>query len=183
MNSLAKFRYTDRLQLEPIDEHSTEDLWQLFQDEDVAKWYGGKWTKETAHREASKIGDAWAKPNGVHKWIAYDRSTNELIGRGGLSRVNIEGNDEIEIGWAVKGQFQGKGYAREIGRAGLDLAFDELSADHVIAFTEPHNLRSRAVMERLGFEYIKDFDKDGEHFVLYKLTRSEYKKRLKKASN
>lgn len=41
-------------------------------------------------------------------------------------------------------------YATEIGRAGLALAFDELGADEVVAFTEVHNRASRAVMVRLG---------------------------------
>jgi hypothetical protein len=41
------------------------------------------------------------------------------------------------------------------GRAGLDFAFTELAADEVVAFTEPDNQRSRAVMHRLGMRYVK----------------------------
>jgi RimJ/RimL family protein N-acetyltransferase len=39
----------------------------------------------------------------------------------------------------------------EIGRAALAFAVNELGATEVVAFTEPHNRRSRAVMERLGW--------------------------------
>jgi ribosomal-protein-alanine N-acetyltransferase len=179
MNSLAKPRFTNRLRLEPINDKLTQDLWFVFQDDDVAKWYGGKWTKEKATSEATSIREAWVKPNGVHKWMAYDKNTNEIIGRGGLSVVNIEGRDELELGWAVRKKYQGQGYASEIGRAGLDLAFNELSADYVIAYTEPHNARSRAVMERLGFKYIREMDYKGEHFVLYQLNKADYEKNLK----
>jgi putative restriction endonuclease len=44
----------------------------------------------------------------------------------------------------------GRGYATEIGRFGLDHAFSVLGVEEVVSFTEVHNLRSRAVMERLG---------------------------------
>jgi RimJ/RimL family protein N-acetyltransferase len=48
----------------------------------------------------------------------------------------------------------GRGYATEIGRAGLAYAFDDLGAEQVVAFTERDNRRSRAVMERLGMRYV-----------------------------
>lgn len=44
----------------------------------------------------------------------------------------------------------GSGYATEMGQAGLTFAFGALSVDSVVAFTEAHNTRSRAVMRRLG---------------------------------
>jgi RimJ/RimL family protein N-acetyltransferase len=183
LNPLNEDIYTDRLRLKPIGADSAEDLWRLFQDDDIAKWYGGKWTMEKAEVEAAKMGEAWNKPGGVHKWIAYDKSTNEIIGRGGLSIVHMEGKDEVEIGWAVRQKFQGQGYASEIGRAGLDLAFSELDTDHVIAFTEPHNERSRDVMERLDFTYVKEMDHEGERFVLYRLTKENYGKITSNSQN
>ena len=41
-----------------------------------------------------------------------------------------------------------------------------------IRFTEVHNRRSRAVMERLGMNYAGPFDHHGEPFVLYTITRA-----------
>jgi len=89
----------------------------------------------------------------VHKWMAYRRDTGELVGRGGLSYADLAGSRRLEVGWAVRGPLWGRGYATEIGRAGLDFAFENLAAEEVVAFTERHNVRSRAVMERLGMEY------------------------------
>jgi predicted acetyltransferase len=63
----------------------------------------------------------------------------------------------------------GRGYATEIGRAALAFALDELGATEVVAFTEPDNRRSRAVMERLGMRHVRDIVLDGEAFVLYTL--------------
>jgi [ribosomal protein S5]-alanine N-acetyltransferase len=167
----ARVRFTDRLRLEPIGARHAEDLWRLFQDPAIAEWYG-VWTLEMAQREAASIASAW-QANGVHKWMAYLRSTGALVGRGGLSRVQIAGQARLEIGWALLRPFWGHGYATEIGRAGVAFAFDELGADEVVSYTEIRNARSRAVMERLGFRYSQDFifEADGVACALYILTR------------
>jgi [ribosomal protein S5]-alanine N-acetyltransferase len=164
-------RYTDRLRLEPIGPEHADDLLKLFHDPAVAKWYGD-WTPAKANQEAARIGRAW-QTEGVHKWMAYDRHTGELIGRGGLSWAHVDGQNRLEIGWALLGKHHGHGYATEIGRAGLAFAFDELGADEVAAFTETRNSASRAVMERLGFHFIHEFiwPDDGVACVLYTLGR------------
>ena len=79
----------------------------------------------------------------------------------------VDGEVRLEIGWTVHSRLWGRGYASEIGRAGLDFAFGELGAPEVVAFTEPHNTRSRAVMERLGMQFRRDITHDNGPFVLY----------------
>jgi RimJ/RimL family protein N-acetyltransferase len=76
----------------------------------------------------------------------------------------------------------GQGYATEIGTAGIRLADDVLRPEEVVAFTEVHNQRSRAVMERLGMRYRGEIrhrglveGRPGVHddapFALYALSR------------
>lgn len=165
----ARSRLTDRLRLEPIAQGHAEDLWRLHQDDAVAAWHGGRWTRSTAQRAAARMAEGW-ETDGVHKWMAYERGTGELVGRGGLSRMDLDGEmtrqigaallpggwarERLELGWTVRAGLWGRGYATEIGRAGLALAFEELGAETVVAFTERHNARSRAVMERLGMGYV-----------------------------
>jgi RimJ/RimL family protein N-acetyltransferase len=154
---------TQRLRLEPVGPDRADDLWLVHQDDDIAEWYAGRWSREHATRTAAAMGRAW-RDDGVHKWLAYRRDSGELVGRGGLSyttlrsvrrQADVEGR-RLELGWAVRGPHQGNGYASEIGRAGLDFAFGELAADEVVAFTETHNVRSRAVMARLGMSYQRE---------------------------
>jgi RimJ/RimL family protein N-acetyltransferase len=162
-------RRTARLRLEPITPGHAGDLWRLHQDEAVAAWWGGPWSREDARRYAAAMDRAWAD-DGVGKWAAYDLETGGLVGRGGLSRLPADGDvtrqiaaavatddwarDRLEAGWTVRSDLWGRGYATELGRAGLALAFEELGAATVVAFTERHNRRSRAVMERLGMGYV-----------------------------
>jgi RimJ/RimL family protein N-acetyltransferase len=56
----------------------------------------------------------------------------------------------LEIGWALRREVWGRGYASEIGRAGLAFAFDALRVQAVVSCTVRNNLRSRGVMERIG---------------------------------
>ena len=136
----------------------------------MAEWHGGPWSLDAARRNAARIGEA-SRTVGVHKWIAHDRRTGELVGRGGLSWWAHAGLERLEVGWTVRSDLWGRGYATEIGRAGLSFAFDELGATEVVAFTEPDNRRSRMVMERLGMVLVGEIVLDGDPFVLYLLHR------------
>jgi RimJ/RimL family protein N-acetyltransferase len=169
-------RRTARLWLEPVAPAHAGDLWRLHQDEAVAAWWGGPWSRQDADRRAAAMARAWAE-DGIGKWVAYERETGRLVGRGGLSRLPAAdgvtrqiasalatdgwARDRLELGWTVRSALWGRGYATEIGRAGLALAFDELAAEAVVAFTERHNRRSRAVMERLAMGYVGEIRAPG----------------------
>lgn len=179
VNGAMRTRLTPRLRLEPISAGHAQELWLLHQDKAVAQWHGGPWSTDAARQYATGCGEAW-NTNGVSKWTAYDRSTGELVGRGGLSLKNIAEKERLEVGWTVRSNLWGQGYAAEIGRAGIAFGFDELKADEIVAFTERHNTRSRAVMERLGMRYVGEImdrglveGRDGVHdqasFALYAL--------------
>lgn len=174
-------RFTTRLRLEAAGPANARDLWLVHDDDEVWPWYGdGKPSLEQAEQWASFMGDSW-RLHGVHKWIAYDRLSGEVVGRGGLSRTPVDDDwaqiyaflpaepwvrvaheigrpfvahaNWLEIGWAVRGGFQRRGYAAEIGHAGLAFAFGVLGVQAVVSCTVRHNVRSRAVMERLGMRY------------------------------
>jgi RimJ/RimL family protein N-acetyltransferase len=145
------------------------DNLELMMEGRTPRWYGKTWTREGALRYATRRAEQW-EAHGVDKWIAYDRASGELVGRGGLSRKEDE-PERLEVGWTVRSDLWGRGYATEIGRAGLALAFDELGADEVVAFTGPDNQRSRAVMERLGMGDPRDIVYMGDAVVLYTLPR------------
>jgi RimJ/RimL family protein N-acetyltransferase len=173
---VARTRLTDRLRLEPAGPGHAHDLVRLHDDETIAAWHAGRWGLDEATTRAGAMGAAWER-DGVSTWMAYHRASGELVGRGGLSRMAAGSDltrqvaaalpgagwaaDRLELGWAVLSTHQGQGHATEIGRAGLAFAFDELGAQEVVAFTERHNARSRAVMERLGMRQVRDILGEG----------------------
>ncbi|MBM2618500.1 GNAT family N-acetyltransferase [Actinoplanes sp. LDG1-06] len=158
-----------RLRLEPVAPRHAADLLALYRDPAVAEWYG-RWTRAAIERETRRMARGW-QIDGVHKWMAYDRVTGLCVGRGGLSRAVVDGRDRLELGWVLHRRYWGRGFATEIGRAGLEFAFGPLDADEVVSFTERRNRRSRAVMERLGFHHTKNLLIEGVGCALYELRR------------
>lgn len=86
----------------------------------------------------------------------------------------------VEMGWRLARSAWGHGYATEAARAAAGHGFDELGLDEIVSFTTVANVRSRAVMERLGMtrQTRDDFDHpliaDGDplrRHVLYRLSR------------
>jgi len=187
---------TERLHLVPIGPQHVEDLVTIHQDPWIAEWYAGEWPTAMAETFAQACAYGWTM-DGIAKWIAYERRTGALVGRGGLSRMPPDdfsssqiaalvgpawAEQRLELGWAVRDPFRGKGHATEIGGAGLGFAFDRLEAHSVISFTERHNLASRNVMERLGMQLVGEISArgliegmSGEHdnapFALYVIER------------
>jgi RimJ/RimL family protein N-acetyltransferase len=142
---------TERLRLTPAGPAQAEELWRLHQDPGIAEWYGAL-DRDAARELAARMGEGW-RIDGVQRWIAHDRAGGGLVGRGGLSRAQLDGEPLLEVGWYVRSGLWGRGYATEIGAAALRFAADVLGATEVVAFTVVHNTRSRAVMERLGMRY------------------------------
>jgi RimJ/RimL family protein N-acetyltransferase len=82
--------FTTRLRLEPVGPANAPDLWLVHKDDTVWPWYGSQKPElEQAERQATSMGDSW-RFHGVHKWIAYDRVSGEVVGRGGLSRTPVD---------------------------------------------------------------------------------------------
>src|SRR5690242_13227821 len=119
---------TPRLRLVPVSRRRAGDLWRVHLDESIAAWYWARWTVQQTLDEADRMERGW-EADGVGKWLAYEKETGELVGRGGLSRALVEGEPRIEVGWALRGRYRGHGYAAEIGRAGLAFARERLGVD------------------------------------------------------
>ncbi|MDQ3188843.1 MAG: GNAT family N-acetyltransferase [Pseudomonadota bacterium] len=86
----------------------------------------------------------------------------------------------VEVGWRMRPQFWGCGYASEAARLALDYGFDHLRLPEIVSFTTAGNQPSRRVMERIGMQ--RDLDGDFDHpripeghplrrHVLYRISR------------
>jgi RimJ/RimL family protein N-acetyltransferase len=143
---------TEQLRLEPVDSDHVDDLETLRSGPDVA-FRTGPWTRSATQAWAAEMADKWRR-DAAGKWMAYRLDDGELVGRGGLSWTELDGERRLEVGRTVREKHRRCGYATEIGRAGLDFAFGPLNAAEVVAFTEVHSHASRAVMVRLGMTEI-----------------------------
>jgi RimJ/RimL family protein N-acetyltransferase len=70
----------------------------------------------------------------------------------------------IEIGWRLARSAWGHGYATEAALASLAFGFQVLALPEILAVTTAGNLRSQAVMQRIGMtrDPAEDFDNPTE---------------------
>jgi RimJ/RimL family protein N-acetyltransferase len=87
-------------------------------------------------------------------WLAIEKKSGEPAGWVGawLPDFIPELVGEVEIGWALRRPFWGRGLAFEGASAALAAAFEHLDVDHVISIIAPSNARSIALAKRLGEE-------------------------------
>jgi RimJ/RimL family protein N-acetyltransferase len=98
-----------------------------------------------------------------------------MIGRVGCWRP--EGWLRFEIGWMIRREFWGKGFATEASSAAMEFAFEELEQPHVISIIQPENAASRRVAEKLGEKLKGTTEVLGKECVVYGISREEWKNR------
>lgn len=120
---------------------------------------------------------------GYGLWAVEERATGRFLGFTGLNPVGFPApfvdGPTVEIGWRLRRDAWGRGYAQEAARAARDWAFTGAGLPAIVSFTATTNLRSAHVMERIGMTHdpAEDFDHpllpDGHRLrrhVLYRLS-------------
>ncbi|MEU1619420.1 GNAT family N-acetyltransferase [Streptomyces sp. NPDC005722] len=156
-----------------MTELSTERLLlRRWQDRDLAPWaamnadpevrehLGAPLTREESDASVARF-RADFDERGYGWWAVEVRATGEFAGFAGLDPVDdglpFTG---VEIGWRLARAAWGKGYATEAARAVLAFGFGTLGLPEILAVTTAGNLRSQAVMRRIGMtrDPAGDFD-------------------------
>lgn len=88
-------------------------------------------------------------------WALEIAATGEFIGFTGLATPLFDApfTPTVEVGWRLIRKAWGNGYATETATAVLDFGFGDLALSEIVSFTSAENLRSRAVMRRLGMTF------------------------------
>ena len=155
-------------------------FWELTNTPAVMRWLGG--VQDAAGRGAGEARiEGYRRDHGHTFWVVERKDDGALLGFCGLKRSNQAGGPQgmMEIGWRLREDAWGLGYAREAATAALALAFDQFGADEVIALTVQGNTGSWGLMLRLGMERRDDLDFDNADFdpenpriIAYAITRS-----------
>jgi len=109
-------------------------------------------------------------------------STGEFIGFCGFSHPGFDAwfTPCVEIGWRLRKEAWGRGYATEAAQACLSQGFGTLGLTKVLSFTAAVNTRSERVMQKIGMMRVGEFEHPGvamghvlRPHVLYVTERSE----------
>jgi RimJ/RimL family protein N-acetyltransferase len=151
---------TERLRLRTWDRDDRDEFIRHTNTESVMRWLGGVWPRER-HDTAFDRLESYQREHGHTFWIVERKSDGALLGFCGLKRVNTEGAPfpgDVEVGWRLREDAWGQGYAKEAALASLDLAFDRFKAPHVVAITVKQNEASQGLMKRLNMVRRADLD-------------------------
>jgi RimJ/RimL family protein N-acetyltransferase len=151
----------------------------------VMRWLGGVKPPEELRDRLAAVFTAWQEERGFTFWAAERKADGELIGFCGLKLADDDGSPvtgEYEVGWRLREEAWGQGYAKEAAIASLDFAFDRLGADQVVALTVEGNRPSWGLMERLGMKRRPDLDYQGAEWaetpiIVYVIRRAEWQAR------
>ena len=157
---------TERLILRAFRDDDREAFAAINADPRVGDWLGGVRTRAESDETIDRI-NANIAARGYDFWAAARKADDKLIGMIGL-RCHDESPPGpcIEMGWRLSPDAQGQGLATEGAGAALAWGFANIDTPEIIAFTAHNNLRSQAVMTRIGM--VRDPARDFLHPSLAK---------------
>ena len=175
---------TERLRLRDWREEDIDPFIRHTNTEPVMRWLGGV---KPADEHRGIIRDRimrWQRERGFTFWVVERKADGALLGFCGLKLADTEGSPiegEYEVGWRLREDAWGQGYAKEAAIASLDHAFGPLGAERVVAVTYKENAPSWGLMERLGMKRREDLDFDDPRYpelnptIVYCIAREEWR--------
>jgi len=193
LGAAARVIRTDRLLLRRWRDDDRPAYVAMNQDPAVMEYMQGLQTADVSNAFIDRVEAHWEE-HGWGLWAVEVPGIAPFIGFVGLwPATQILGWDSVETGWRLGRVQWGHGYATEAAREALRFGFREVGFPEIDSFTVPQNVRSRAVMERIGL--VRDPDGDFDHprvdpveyprlvrHVLYRLDRSAWESRQERSS-
>jgi RimJ/RimL family protein N-acetyltransferase len=177
-----------RLCLRPWRDADRDAFAAMNSDARVMQFFASCLGRDESDAMVDRIEEHFAN-RGFGLWAVEVPGVASFVGFAGLSVLTAPPftarcSPCVEVGWRLAFEHWGHGYATEAAGLALGYAFEALALSEVVSFTSVINLRSRAVMERLGIrrDPADDFDHprlpEGHPLrrqVLYRLTSNSYR--------
>ena len=181
---------TERLVLRNWEERDRDLFHRINSDERVMEFFPFRRDRAASDAMMDRLA-AKIAADGFGFAAAEIAATGKCIGFVGVT--GMEGYEPafadgtIEIGWRLAPEFWGEGYVTEASKTWLAFGFEKLGLDEIVSFAVWNNVRSTAVMERLGMrrDPSRDFNSPKvpnthpklKRHVVYALTRLDWAKR------
>lgn len=127
--------------------------------------FGATHTRDESDRKFDRYA-ATFDDVGYGRWVvegSIDGTPPAFLGYTGIT-PNREDDHPLghhdDLGWRLRREAWGHGFASEAARASLQDAFTRVGLTEVVAYTAPDNVRSQAVMTRAGLRRDESLDFD-----------------------
>jgi RimJ/RimL family protein N-acetyltransferase len=164
---------TGRLILREFVPEDVDALARVISDPQTMRFYPAPFDRaEVEEWIARNIRRYRASGHGL--WALDLRSTGEMVGDCGITHQEVGGEQLPEIGYHLRRDMWGQGFATEAARACRDYGFAELKADCLISLIRPENAASCRVAERNGMTIWKETVRVGLRHCVYRISRGEW---------
>lgn len=153
---------TDRLTLRGWQDSDVAPFHAMCNDPDVMRYLGPPLSLEDAAAARTRQNGILAS-HGYCFWAVERKADGAFLGFCGL-KPGPEGtpiHGKVEIGWRLRREAWGAGYAREAAEASIAWGWANTDAPEILAMTNIGNVRSWGLMERLGM--VRDLEGDFDH--------------------
>lgn len=138
---------TDRLILRPPAAQDFDDFAAMCAEEDTMYFLGGPCERPVAWRSFTTIVGAW-QIQGYSMFSVIERGSGAWVGR--VGPWCPDGWPAPEIGYGLRREFSGRGYAYEAAVAACNFAVEFLGWDRLTHTIDPENTASIALARKLG---------------------------------
>lgn len=114
---------------------------------------------------------------GIGRWAMIEKETGAFTGWTGLKWVTDPANGYNEypdIGYRIKPEFWGKGYATESSIAARDYAFNVLKYPVLYGTAHIDNIASQTVLKKIGLSFVNIYERNDMKIHWYELPREKW---------
>lgn len=149
------FIHTNRLTLRPLVKSDASNLFSLDSNPEVLRFLGNQPIEsiEQVYIYLENIMQQYTK-NGIGRWAIIEKETSLFVGWAGLKYIDtpINGHNFFyDVGYRLKPEFWGKGYATESTVAWIEYAKNHLNLKELYSITHIDNRASQNVLQKCGF--------------------------------
>jgi len=133
-------------------------------------------TLEDTQAMIDRVKARWAD-TGYSWWAFIELGSEEMIGAGCIQHLGRNNANPLEIGWRLRRDKWGQGFASEAAERMAAFAFETLNSELLRAVCDPANSASSNVMKKLGMQY-----RGIEHWyhldlAVYDMTQADWQNR------
>ena len=145
---------TERLAFREMHAEDVDLLTSVLGDPTVL-WVSRAWTRDEIVRWIARA-ELEQRQRGYGMWIVTEHATGAFVGEVGLTEQVFAGTRDVEVGYQLRPEFWGKGYATEAAQAAVAFGRDIVGLPRIVALIDPRNDASKRVAAKLGMRWERD---------------------------
>ncbi len=167
---------SERIRFRPLEKEDAIIWLEFLKDDNSVKFLGmnlDQGPEERCKEWFKRVEDRYKNNSGGLNAL-IDKQTGDFIGQCGLLIQQVDGIQELEIGYSLMPQYRNKGFAIEAAKKCRDFAFKNDFSDHLISIIHEENTRSKKVARKNGMTLIKKSSFMNLPVEIFAITKTEW---------